>query len=755
MLTMIQKYMAPEGFDYDPNSNLYYKYDYVNEEKGTQTCWITCFNAETGEYTQQIYLEREDENQQTIDENLQTSHENATMEIETQLMESMPEILSEAEPEVDFETESSVTEESLLEPETIVETVSTNFYLPPEGFVPDDMGNRYYRVDYVEEEDGTKAKWVTWFDAQTGNYEQTKYLAGNEQSIPNGLPRQQATLSNEGLYRAGTQNGETDEESSEKTKMQRLILALSIVVLVAIMGITWQLGIFDNLPIPFFKQEGDINAGAALNSDAQFDCDLEVKIINPKQAVIRLEVPNLKSEYPSYDKSMEIGQMMYDWEVMFGDYSVALNHTNRKENKGKQIKPEDMQSSLWKYEEEGMSRTVKPFIEISVEDNVIEWKVEVPDKNFDFNKIDVYIVKMIENGEMTNERFPAKEVIEKENVSQSSFAHVNMYQLLADEDQDYVYTIHLTDPYWKFSMEGIGGPIYRIKKDDKNAVPEKIIDLGEGINTASSIAVMGDYIYFSSSTYHNVDGVDQYAYFRAPKKGGNAEKLFEEEASYIRAYKGKLYFLFREKEKYASYDPDKRTLTSVDLNTLAFYDSMQGGAKSEFYLFMPFSVFNGELYVGGSYDYIGYYAKVNLLDGSITKMNEIPLEGIGEFDEGAVFIYGANPLYLKNTMVVNSDMNAFICRTSGNLLAIDKSINGEGLVFKPINGDGNGFENNKILELELSESAKPYAGVGNWIFLNDRAICVGAQEIEKTIWFSSAKDRTQKWDLSRMKESLY
>jgi hypothetical protein len=46
-------------------------------------------------------------------------------------------------------------------------------YTPPEGFAYDPPSGRYYRQDGIV----NGQQWVTWFDADSGEYEQVQYPA--------------------------------------------------------------------------------------------------------------------------------------------------------------------------------------------------------------------------------------------------------------------------------------------------------------------------------------------------------------------------------------------------------------------------------------------------------------------------------------------------------------------------------------------------------------------------------------------------
>ncbi|WP_156900554.1 hypothetical protein [Anaerovorax odorimutans] len=847
----MQHYIAPEGFSFDENTGLYYKYDYIDEQHGGQTCWITWFDADTGEYSQQcceisdstgeandtveidppeINLQPESEEGQYLspegfeldDEsrryfkidyvneddgsitkwitwfdcvsgeytqeninNFNPSYESSqTQEINIvqQEVESVEESSLTEEYNIDkmnlMESDNTDTEinseelfdqENYVSPEVNLQSESEDEqYLPPEGFQLDGGSGLYYSIYTYDDELGNTVDFVTWFDTQTGEYAQVEYLIKDYQYTEQSLP-----IPEEITVKEDFNEEEFNKEDNRSTKPQKQILALCVLIVAIVIGITWHYGIFDNINFPFIGHEKETDK-EVMKSAETCDCSLQVQIISPEEAVIKLEVPNMKSNYPAYDSSRDDGDMICDWEVLFGEYSVALNSFNEKSEKGEKVKPEEMQSYLWQYEKNGDASTIAELDETNIEGNVIEWTVDMPIEDFDFNNIKKYKVQIMNNGNITSSVFNSEDVVNTKKILTSSFSHTSLYSLLADEDEDYIYTINQSEPYlftqgdeemktyeyieqqtdpnWRPSTYNIGGEIYRIKKNDKNAVPEKIISLGDDIKTASSIAVIGNYIYFSSKINNDTN---QYAYFKAPKKGGEVEHIFDEDEAFMRGYEGDLYLLFSDRNEYGCFNTKKEEMKYVNIDTTKLCDVLSGGAKSEFHMFKPFSICDDEMYLGGSYDYIAYYSRINLADGNISRVGKFSLLDIDSSDEDFVSAYGVNPIYYNNHFIVNEDLNAFLCRISEDLIAVDKSNNGAGLVFKSIKTNGDKLDINQVFDMKLSDNSKPYAAVGNWILLNDKAICIESQKIKKTIWFKDEKDKTKKWNLEQVEKMTY
>ena len=63
-------------------------------------------------------------------------------------------------------------------------------YLPPEGFLLDENSGLYYQTQIILQENGESVQWVTWFNAQTGEYNQYTYPINkdSEQAIENKEP---------------------------------------------------------------------------------------------------------------------------------------------------------------------------------------------------------------------------------------------------------------------------------------------------------------------------------------------------------------------------------------------------------------------------------------------------------------------------------------------------------------------------------------------------------------------------------------
>lgn len=371
-----------------------------------------------------------------------------------------------------------------------------------------------------------------------------------------------------------------------------------------------------------------------------------------------------------------------------------------------------------------------------------------------------------ENKYLAENVMPTKELLASKNEEQvysvdpsqndfePRFGHAILFYMLADEDEDYVYALHQDYVNWKYSMEGIYGDLYRIPKNEKDAVPEKILDIAGPEDEITAFAVLGENIYFAINLHHTESGVDQFAYYKIPKTGGTAEYLFTDEGSFIRSYKGKVYFLFRERNQLCSYDPstDNRHYEALDLSTL--YDVMSGGARSEFTLFMPFSIYDGCVYLGGMFDYKYYYGKYNLESKKIMPIINGDLSFALESDEGGVAIYGVNPILEEdNGNVINSDPNGILAKTNEDIFVTFKTINNK-YSFERFYFEKNGFRKEPLPSINFQNDTFAYGAVGDWILFNDMGICIKSERIDRTISFKNFKDSTSNWNLDAVNELI-
>lgn len=289
-------------------------------------------------------------------------------------------------------------------------------------------------------------------------------------------------------------------------------------------------------------------------------------------------------------------------------------------------------------------------------------------------------------------------------------------------------------------MEGIKGAIYRIPKRNAQAKPDKIIDInGDGYSIAS-FTVLEDYIYFSVDFHRVESGVNQYGYFRAPKNGGSAEYLFTDEESYMRNYGGKVYFLFRNGMSFGWYDPeiDYINYEGIDI-------AMSDEANSEFSLFMPFSVFDGNIYFGGMFDSKFNYYTYNLESKETFKIANGDMSFVLTSDEGAAAIYGINPIFEGEEIIFNPDSNGFLAITSEDTLILHDTVNNLYASIQ-INLE-NGEFNPQPLDIQLPNQSIAYGTVSNWLLFNEKAVKVENGTIKRTVSFLDSNTITNKWIL--------
>ncbi len=723
-------FLPPDDFYYDPQRGLYLRTDYVTEPDGTTTKWLTWFNAQSGEYTQQSFTDI-----------ALTGKEQAITQEDNRVSSSS-------------------------------NTSSTNTHSVPDGFTLDQASGLYFSAIIKTSDEGGKSDFVIWYDLQTDEYAQVEYP-----KPPKATPAK--------------------TRSKRDTKLPQMIGCICL--LLAIGGAIWHFKPFANISLPSIKQnfgaseaqstdvavdnqqdnpadasKSDALAGKdaenASRQDAQSNTSsandltnraskLMVDIIDPQTATIKLTVDDIQSEYPSYNPDQPEDQMIYNWEVAFDKYAVSVCRFNNKNYDGQAIALNHMQNSLWLRESNGHFTVLTNLPEANVEDKTIVWNVHVPAEDFDFNKVENFEVNVLMPNADYTEVFSAEslradstaEIINQaagvsrtSSQAGSNFGHASLFHVLAAEDDAYVYTLHQSDPNWKFSMEGIKGAIYRIPKGSVGSA-EKIIDPNGNESSVASLAVLGDDLYFAVDLGKVKSGVSQYGYFKIPKSGGEAEHLFTDELSYMQSYGDKIYFLFRESMKIGHYDPQDKALKYEAIDTAKLVDPKLGGAKSEFSLFMPFSIYNDELYFGGLFDVQYHYYRLNLGSREVVKVESGDMSFIKSSDEGAAAIYGMNPVYEGDSILYNPDPNGFLARTTDNSLIVHDTASNvyATLKFDPINP----MNPDNVLDLKMANKTSGYGATGNWILYNDTAVLIESGTVRSSVPLTKPNNATDKWKM--------
>ena len=683
----MQNYMIPEGFYLDQGSGLYYKVDEVTDELGNKVQWVTWFNDETGEYTQYSY---------------------------------------------------PVEPESISEPEPIPVPVAQ--YVAPEGYFLDEASGLYYQVNDYQGQDGKSYQQVIWFNSITGEYTQANY----ESPSAEGVSAEETFVSDSQM---------TDEPQNKKSKKWIIWLVL---LLIATGVAIWYFKPYEQWMKDKKKTENTTNVTKKTN----VDCKLTVEPTEDHSAIIRLTVPNLMYSYDSFIEEEKESIMTYRWAVEFDQYAVAVTHFNQEKTKGKMYSIKEMQNSIWEIHE-NESRTIGDLNAMKLDGKTFVWSIHMED--MDFSKLKNYTVDIKIPGFSYHKTFKASQVItgksttktETQNVKSvtksTPFPHANLYYMLADSDDQFIYTIHQRDPHWKFQMEGARGDIYRVNKDGSYDGMEKIINFNESI---SAIAVEGNYIYYATSLMKSENGQDRYGFFRVPKKGGSAEFLFENEFSYIRAYDGKLYFVFPEQSLIGILNPKDRSIDYKAIDVTQIADIMSGGSKSNFHCFTPFSVYDGKLYFGGYFEQTCFYNSYDLNSGGLASIRKDSFDMLSETDEGRVMIYGLNPIFIENQSLINPDANGFLAITDHYFSCYkDSNLNKYAAFQLNPNDATSSFKD--ITNISITSSGDAYGVVGDWILFPDQLLLMKDQAVKKTISPDRVRDLSNYWNVEEaLKEHM-
>ena len=297
------------------------------------------------------------------------------------------------------------------------------------------------------------------------------------------------------------------------------------------------------------------------------------------------------------------------------------------------------------------------------------------------------------------------------------YAACNVMTQLADEDDQYVYAIRVTNGKWMYDAGIPCGDIVRFSKTGGEA--EKIIESMDGIY---SIAVMGDYIYYS----YNYGG--EYTYCRKNKNGGEEEELFQEDYSLMQAYEGKIYLFFAEngRQDIGIFDPTTSEM-KIQPTDYALTMATGIGAKQSVKAFSPFSIMNGSLYYGGWGDYTICYGKYNFESGqtqifSTTGAYELVDAGYADYGFSYVDRFGYSPFFINDNCKIDIwNQNIVTALLKNRLLVSECDYDTQ---FFMVNDDGSMNEIfNVDASLPVCADDVYMCGVSeNWLIYNDRAV---------------------------------
>ncbi len=507
---------------------------------------------------------------------------------------------------------------------------------------------------------------------------------------------------------------------------------------------------------------------AASSNPLASDCSLSVHLLGTRAAELRVTLPPVDESYPGYINGIEDGKRLNCWEVRFSSYSVAVSNWNEPDFDGKMRTLEEMAKDVWKHDGDSAQVVAGAELQCEVNGNILTWKFALPEsETLDLENVDTYTLAVqgisgetdlsvafkredvltqepLAGGDAGSATEPSRMAQAEDGVQEgnrTAYPEVSLYRMLAVEDDEYVYTIHQRDAQWKFSEQTVRGSIYRFSKKDIGRPLEKIISPQGNEDAITSIALLGDYLYFGVDDLN-----DTSAYFRIPKAGGTAEYLFSQEPSFLQAYEGRIYLLFRESMAYASFLPnDPRKLETTKIDTTQLYDVSSGGARSQFTLFTPFAVRDGAIYLGGLFDGMGHYGRCDLKTGEVVPLQTLALD-ISENDEGAVSIYGANPVFLNQLVIANENSNGFISAVSKDLL-VSYPNDGNWRAYRL---DPSAAENKRFVRLDerlVEGDANAYGAVGSWVLLYNEGLRFENGRVSEHRDLSMVKDMTADWVL--------
>ncbi|MDD3414040.1 MAG: hypothetical protein PHY47_08565 [Lachnospiraceae bacterium] len=297
------------------------------------------------------------------------------------------------------------------------------------------------------------------------------------------------------------------------------------------------------------------------------------------------------------------------------------------------------------------------------------------------------------------------------------YAACNVMTQLADEDDQYVYAIRVTNGAWMFESGIPCGDIVRFPKTGGEA--EKIMEAMDGIY---SIALMGDDIYYSI----NYGG--EYTYCRKNKKSGEEEVLFQEDYSLMQAYEGKIYLFFAEngRQDIGIFDPATSKM-SIQPTDYALTMATGIGAQQSVKAFSPFSVSDGSLYYGGWGDYTICYGKYNFESGQTQILStagayELVDAGYGDYVFTYIDRFGYSPFFINDNCKIDIwNHNLTVALLKNRLLVSECDYDYQ---FYMVNDNGS---MNEILDIKenlpvWAENVYMCGVSENWLIYNDRAV---------------------------------
>ena len=608
-------------------------------------------------------------------------------------------------------------------------------YSVPEGYYLDEASGLYYQVNHYQGQDHRLYQQVIWFNTMTGEYTQNNY------EIP----------SANGEIPDGKEQIATEQAVIEEQKKRKGWMIWALILIVATGVAIWYFKPYEH----WMNDKKEPEKMIAQKEDHKTECALTVEPMDDHAAIIRLTVPNLMYSYESFLPEEKENIMTYRWAVEFDQYAVAVTHVNHEKTKGKMYSIKEMQNSIWEIQG-NESHTIGNMDSMKLDGKTFVWSIHMED--VDFSKLDKFTVDIKIPGFSYHKVMKVNQVIKSSKTADNpvegsdnkgnavSYPHANLYYMLADSDDQYIYMIHQRDSYWKFQMEGARGSIYRMKKDGSSENMEKIICSQSNPESISSLAVDKNYIYYAVNLMRSENGQDRYGFFRVNKKGGEAEFLFENEFSYIREYEGMIYFVFPEQALIGILNPKDKKIEYKKIDVTQIADIMSGGSKSEYHCFTPFSVDDGKVYFGGYFEQTYFYNTYQLSSNKLTTIKSGLFDMISENDEGRVMVYGLNPIFIQGESLMNPDANGYLSITKSKYSCFKEPHSSQYLIvqFDPQNAEKSISE---AKSMAINSSGDAYGVSGDWLLFSDQFVLLKDGVIYKQKSPDRVEDVSNRWNI--------
>ena len=308
----------------------------------------------------------------------------------------------------------------------------------------------------------------------------------------------------------------------------------------------------------------------------------------------------------------------------------------------------------------------------------------------------------------------------------------NVMTQMADEDDQFVYAIRVDIGGWMFNSGIPSGHIIRFPK--QGGEPELVVEAMDGIY---SIAVMGDYIYYSI----NYGG--EFTYCRRNKNGGEEEQLFNESYSLLQAYEGKIYLFFTDngRQDIGIFDPETLDLTYCSTD-YALTAATGIGGKQSVKAFSPFSIYNGCLYYGGWGDYTICYGKYNFENGqtqifSTAEAYDIMDAGYADYVFSYIDNFGYSPYFINDSTYIDIwNQNLTTVLLQNRLLVSQYDYDTMYYIVDNTGSQREYYDIKAVLPVYAEDIFM--SGVSeNWIIYNDRAVQLSTDGIVNEISFAS------------------